>query len=133
MSTLMPRFFGDLFDWLETETPARGGHLIRIEDRITDSEYKIRAELPGCDPQKDIEIGVANGVLSIRCTREEQKQEHDRTEFRYGLMHRTVRLPANAKEEKIAAKYGSGILEVTVPLTEQKPSGRQIPIAIPAK
>src|SRR3954468_13915556 len=40
-----------------------------------------------------------------------------------------VRLPANAEEEKITARYHEGILEVTVPLTAAKATGRTIPIA----
>ena len=133
MTTLMPRFFGDLVDWFETEPLARPGQMIRIEDRLTDTEYLVRAELPGCDPQKDIQVTAEHGMLTIKCEREEQKQEHDRTEFRYGMLQRTIRLPGNAVDQKIAAKYDKGVLEVKVPLAEHKPAGRHIPIAIPAK
>ncbi|NUR50784.1 MAG: Hsp20/alpha crystallin family protein [Hamadaea sp.] len=133
MTTLMPRFFGELFDWFDPDTLTRPGQLIRVEDRLTETEYLVRAELPGCDPQKDIQVGVDHGLLTIRCTREEQKQAHDRTEFRYGVLQRAIRLPGAVKEEKISAKYADGILEVKVPLTEPKPTSRQIPVAIPAK
>jgi HSP20 family protein len=133
MSTLVPRFVGDLFEWFETEPLVRTGHMIRVEDRLTDNEYLVRAELPGCDPQKDIQVGVEHGMLTIKCMREEQKQEHDRTEFRYGLLQRIIRLPGNAVDQKIAAKYVNGVLEVKVPLAESKPQGRQISIAAPTK
>ncbi|MEV0267802.1 Hsp20/alpha crystallin family protein [Hamadaea sp. NPDC050747] len=133
MTTLMPRFFGDLFDWFDADTLTRPGHLIRVEDRLTDTEYLVRAELPGCDPQKDIQVGVEHGLLTIRCTREEEKQAHDRTEFRYGALQRIIRLPGAVQEDKISAKYAEGILEVTVPLAEAKPTVRQIPVLIPAK
>lgn len=133
MSTLMPRFVGDLFEWFDTEPLSRAGHMIRIEDRLTENEYLVRAELPGCDPQKDIQVAVDHGVLTIKCEREEQKQEHDRTEFRYGLLQRIIRLPGNAVDQKIAAKYDKGVLEVKVPLAEHKATGRQVPIAIAAK
>jgi HSP20 family protein len=133
MNTVMPRFVGDLFEWFDTEPIMRPGRVIRIEDRLTDTEYLIRAELPGCDPQKDIQVGVEQGLLTIKCEREEQKQEHDRTEFRYGALQRVIRLPGNAVDNKIAAKYDKGVLEVKVPLAEHKPSGRQIPVAVAAK
>jgi HSP20 family protein len=133
MNTVMPRFVGDLFEWFDTEPIMRPGRVIRIEDRLTDTEYLIRAELPGCDPQKDIQVGVEQGLLTIKCEREEQKQEHDRTEFRYGALQRVIRLPGNAVDNKIAAKYDKGVLEVKVPLAEHKPSGRQIPVAATAK
>jgi len=133
MTTLMPRFFGDLFDWFEAEPLMRPGQMIRIEDRLTDSEYLVRAELPGCDPQKEIQVTAEHGMLTIKCEREEQKQEHDRSEFRYGLQQRTIRLPGNAVDQKIAAKYDKGVLEVKVPLAEHKPAGRQIPVVFSAK
>jgi len=133
MTALMPRLFGDLFDWLETEPLVRPTQLIRIEDRQTDTEYMVRAELPGADPQKDIQLNVDHGILTLKCDREEQKLEHDRTEFRYGALQRSVRLPSNANEEKIKATFANGILEVKVPLAEHKAAGRQIPVAITAK
>ena len=52
-----------------------------------------------------------------------------RSEFRYGMLHRSVRLPANADEAAITATYDRGILEITVPLTAPEPAGRQIAIA----
>ena len=35
----------------------------------------------------------------------------NRTEFRYGMRHRSVRLPANADESRIKATYRKGIIE----------------------
>jgi HSP20 family protein len=61
--------------------------------------------------------------------RREEEKAVNRSEFRYGLLHRSVRLPANADEEHISAAYRNGILEVTVPLTAAEPAGRQIPVA----
>lgn len=133
MNTLVPRFVGDLFEWFDPEPLVRPGHMIRIEDRLSETEYLVRAELPGCDPQKDIQVNIEHGMLMIKCEREEQKQEHDRTEFRYGQLQRIIRLPGNAVEPKIAAKYDKGVLEVKVPLAEHKPAGRQVPIGIAAK
>jgi HSP20 family protein len=52
----------------------------------------------------------------------------NRSEFRYGAPHRSVRLPVNADEEHVTAK---GILEVTVPLTAPQPAGRKVPITVP--
>ena len=67
-------------------------------------------------------------MLTIHAERKEEKQARHRTEFRYGMMQRSVRLPANADEDKITARYGKGILEVTVPL-KAAPAAKQIEIA----
>jgi HSP20 family molecular chaperone IbpA len=64
MTTLIPRLFGDLVDLFGPE-PARLGTFIRIEDRLTDTEYVLRAELPGVDPEKDIEVTVHDGEPAV--------------------------------------------------------------------
>jgi HSP20 family protein len=129
MSALMPRFFGDMTDWFELEFPLRTGHMIRVEDLVTEHEYLLRAELPGVDPEKDVQVSVANGILTIHAERKEETQTRHRSEFRYGMLQRSVRLPANADEEHVAAKYGKGILEVAVPLKVTEPTTKQITIA----
>ena len=128
MAALLPRLFGDMTDWFEMEFP-RSVPAIRFEDRITDEEYMLRAELPGLDPEKDIQVSTLNGVLTVKAERREEEKELNRSEFRYGMLHRSVRLPANADESAIKATYRIGILEVTVPLTAPEPAGRQISIA----
>lgn len=130
MSALIPRLLGDLTDWLDADLVPRAGHLIRVEDHITDKEYQLRAELPGMDPDKDIQVSVDHGVLFIRAERREHEQFKGRSEFRYGLLQRSIRLPANADAEHIVAGYTNGVLEVTVPLTGQTPTGRQIPVTV---
>jgi HSP20 family protein len=129
VSALMPRFFGDFSDWFDLEFPLRTTHMIRVEDFLSEGEYRVRAELPGLDPDKDIQVTVDNGVLTIRAERRDETQTRNRTEFRYGMLHRSVRLPAGADETHIKAAYTKGILEVTVPLTTHEPTQRQIPVA----
>jgi len=128
MTTLLPRLLGDVSDWFDTEFPLRAGHLIRVEDNLSDQEYTLRAEIPGLDPEKDIQVRVSNGTLTIHAERRDEERTPRRSEFRYGLLQRIVRLPANADEEKITARYDKGILEVTVPLTAAETAGRQIAI-----
>jgi len=128
MTALMPRLLGDMTDWFELDFPLRG-NLIRVEDLMTEHEYTVRAELPGMDPEKDVQITVSNGILTIHAERREETQNRHRSEFRYGMLQRSVRLPANADEENVTAKYGKGILEVTVPLKAAEPTAKQITIA----
>jgi HSP20 family molecular chaperone IbpA len=128
MSALMPRLLGDLTGWFDTDFPVRTGHMIRVEDTLTDTEYLVRAELPGLEPGKDIQVTIDEGLLTISAERRELEHTRGRSEFRYGILQRSVRLPAVADTEHITAKYDNGILEVTVPLSGPEPSGRQIPI-----
>lgn len=136
MTALLPRLFGDVSDWFDSELPIRFADLpvrfsdmIRVEETLSEQEYLLRAEIPGLDPDKDVQVMVSAGMLTIRAERREEERTATRSEFRYGAMHRTVRLPANADEQKITANYGNGILTVTVPLTAPQPAGLKIPVA----
>jgi len=80
------------------------------------------------DPEKDLAVTVADRVLTIRAERTAEENNPHRSEFRYGVLQRAARLPANADEEKITARYADGILEVSVPLLAAEPTGRTIPI-----
>jgi len=44
MSALIPRLLGDTGDWIELELPSRAGHMIRVEDLLTEQEYTVRAD-----------------------------------------------------------------------------------------
>lgn len=128
MTALMPRLFTDLADWFETDFPSPARHLIRVEEETTDHGYTVRAELPGVDPEKDIEVSVDDGVMTICAERREHEEGKGRSEFRYGMLRRSVWLPSNADSEHITARYDKGVLEVTVPLTQPEPTGRKIPV-----
>jgi HSP20 family protein len=109
--------FGDMFDWLEapwTLLRPTSGHLMRVEDFVRDGSYVIRAELPGIDPEKDVEVTVADGLLTIKAERREEVADKHHSEFHYGTFSRSVTLPAGADEEHVEAIYGHGILEITV-------------------
>jgi HSP20 family molecular chaperone IbpA len=129
MSTpLMPRLLGDLADWVVLDRPQPAGNLIRVEDSLTDREYHLRAELPGLNPTENIYVSVDNGILHIHAEREERQEQQGRSEFRYGVMERAVRLPGSADPDGITATYDKGILDVTVPLKDKESAGRRIPV-----
>jgi HSP20 family protein len=126
MSTLTQRErqgpFVDILDWFDAPwgvfRPV-GDNPMRVEDFIKDGRYMLRAELPGIDPEKDLELTVSNGVLTIRAHRQEGTQTKYRSEFRYGVFTRSVKLPAGADEDHIQASYDAGVLEVAVTLHDQ--------------
>ena len=124
--------FPDLADWLESPwtgpPPFLTGQVFRLEEAIQDDRYVVRAELPGLDPENDIEVTVEGRILTIRAERRQQDNELYRSEFRYGSLARAVRLPATVDAADVTARYGKGVLEVSVPLREVKPEGTRIPI-----
>jgi HSP20 family molecular chaperone IbpA len=127
MTTLVPRLWAEMTDWFEQDLLPRAGGM-RLEDQLTDTEYRVRAELPGLDPEKDVQLTVAHGVLTIHAERKEEAQTKHRTEFRYGAFVRSVRLPVNADESKVSANYHDGILEITIPLAPMESATKRIAI-----
>lgn len=94
--------------------------MLRVEEFRKNVDLVIRAEMPGIDPDKDVDIQVRDHVLEIRAQRTEREEHEDkgeyRSEFRYGSFFRAVNLPTNAKEADVKAGYHDGILEVRVPV-----------------
>jgi HSP20 family molecular chaperone IbpA len=102
--------------------------LMRLEDEMKDGRYEVRAEIPGVDPAKDIDITVRDGQLTIKAERTEKKEFDGRSEFSYGSFVRTVSLPAGANEDDIKATYDKGILTVSVGVSEPKPAERRVQV-----
>jgi HSP20 family protein len=133
---LAPALFRGMFpdapDWpappwtaLLASWPARA---FRVEELVRDDRYVIRAELPGLDPARDIEVTVDGGTLTIHAERWQQDKEPTRTEFRYGSVTRSIRLPAQVDAHDITASYRKGILEVSIPMPAPAPEGTRIPV-----
>jgi HSP20 family protein len=127
-----PRF-PDLFEMLyEPWTPLlpfTTGRPFRVEDYVQEGNYVLRAELPGLDPEKDVEVSVEGRTLTIHAERHEEHKEPHHCEFHYGSLTRSVTLPEGADTEHIAAGYDQGILQVTVPLPKAKAESRRITVS----
>jgi len=128
-----------LNDWMDNWDPLhrdgfmRRDHMIRVEETMRDGTLEIRAELPGIDPDDDVEIDLVDGLLTISAERSDERSESDdgRTfsEFRYGSFQRSLRVPADTDPSKIAAEYRHGILTITVPMpSASKSETTRIPI-----
>jgi HSP20 family protein len=97
---------------------------------VRDGLYELWAELPGLDPDRDVEVAVAGEILTIRVQRPEDTRGRQHSEFRYGTAERSFRLPPSADLSRIQATYGHGILKVCVTLAPdtEAPAGRRIPV-----
>ena len=137
MSTLLHRdpkaLIPDLVDWFEEPFVTLRPYLaqpIRVEEYVEGDRYMIRAELAGIDPEKDVEVTVGSGYLTVRAERSDKIERKHRSEFRYGSFSRTLALPVNADEDAVTASYRDGILTISVGLkTEQKASAKKIEVA----
>ncbi len=86
-----------------------------IEVSDTDKEVKVTAELPGLE-EKDIDVELANGILSIKGEKKTETEDKDRlfSECYYGRFER--RIPVDeVEEDKVSASFKNGVLTVTLP------------------
>ena len=88
----------------------------------TPSTVGVRMDVPGMNSE-EIDIRLANGVLTISGERKEEMEEKGRTFHRversYGSFSRSITLPAAVAEDKVEAQYNDGVLTVTLQKTEE--------------
>ena len=104
---------------------------IRVEQFIDDGQYVVRAEIPGVDPEKEVDVTVIDGILKIHVERTEEKRDKAHSEFHYGRLMRSLTLPSGAMKDTAVATYTDGILEISFKVGEAKETGRHIAIEVP--
>lgn len=119
----MNRLFDDFwreFDGVGTSLMPSSG-FPRVEVIETEREVKVEAELAGLE-EKDIEVTLHNGILTIRGERlSESEDKHRRVSERYyGQFERRIALPAEVDGEKVTASFQKGVLTVTLPKTARE-------------
>jgi HSP20 family protein len=97
-----------------------------------DSAYEITVELPGMD-EKDIEVNLANGGLTIKGEKQDQKEEKKKDyylqERHYGAFERSFHVPEGVDKAKIEAAFKNGVLTLTLPKSaETKQAEKKIAV-----
>lgn len=120
---LFDSFMSDLRPWRSGLRfwDEREGELVpKVDVSETDKDIQVTADLPGID-EKDIEVTLSDGVLTIKGERKAEKEEKDekksyhRVERSYGLYSRSISLPGEVEEDKVKASFAKGVLTVTMP------------------
>ena len=120
---------------VETPRPAGAWQVAPAIDLVEKADaYEISAELPGLD-EKDVDIRLANGTLTIRGEKKEEKEEKRKdyylSERRYGSFQRSFRLPDGVDADRIEAGFARGVLTVKLPKTkEAQQSEKKIDITV---
>ena len=88
-----------------------------VDVREDESQIVIEAELPGMD-EKDIDVTLKNGVLSIKgekkTAHEEKKDDYHIRERSYGSFQRAFRMPDTIDDENVSASFENGVLKVAL-------------------
>lgn len=124
--------FLDFFNWSDSPwaalTQFRMAPTFRLEHFAEDGRFVVRAELPGLDVDKNVDVTVRDGILRIHAERQEARKDGQHSEFRYGSLSRSLELPRRAEVDKITASYDNGIVEIVVPLSEAEAADQRIEI-----
>jgi len=99
---------GDVDSWLRVEEYQEGDTLV------------VKAEVPGIDPDQDVEITLTGNQLHLDVRREEKSEHKSKhgchSEFHYGTFSRSVTLAPGVNKQDLRATYNDGVLEVRIPV-----------------
>ncbi len=119
------------FDRLLGARQLQGNWTPAFDITETDDAYKLTGDLPGM-PQRDIEVRVEDGILTVRGERKGPENgnldRHRRIERRHGKFTRAFRLPDDVNEDEVKAAYENGVLVLTLPRQEPVDTARVITV-----
>jgi len=114
---------GELLSWMESMTNPD----VRLEEYVEGDRRIVRADLPGIDPSRDIELEVDDGILRLRGERRAEEHDEHHTEIRYGSFERVISLPPGTTPQDVSAEYINGVLTVSMP-TKAPVASTRIPV-----
>ena len=89
--------------------------------------FTVECDLPGID-QKDIDINIASGVLTIKGEKKTEQKTDDRRVYKKetweGNFQRTISLPSVVEADKAEASFSNGVLKITLPKREEAQAKR---------
>jgi HSP20 family protein len=123
MPALFDDFLGrELFNWGNSNFSQTQTTVPSVNIKESAENFEVEVAAPGMD-KKDFNIQLENNTLTISSSKEhnEEKQEngYSRREFSYQSFQRSFILPKDVvDEDRIAAKYENGLLQLTIPKKE---------------
>jgi HSP20 family protein len=95
-------------------------------------EVVVKVEVPGMK-KGDIDVSLSEDSVTISGEKKKEEKVEEEDYYRYesssGSFSRTVRLPEYVNTDKAKAKFTDGVLEITLPMTEEaKKKGKKIKV-----
>lgn len=99
------------------------GEVAPLVDETEDEKaYHVAVELPGMN-EKDVEVSLSDGLLTIRGEKRQEEQEKGQDYYRkeraFGAFRRSLPIPGEVDESKIHASFKNGVLTVDLPKSEE--------------
>jgi HSP20 family protein len=130
MNRLLEDFFGET---AEERAPAEMMRVPSVDVVDRDNDILVRAEMPGIDKNR-IKVEATPDAVMIRAEmkkeEEEKKESYLRRERRMGYFQRLIPLPAEVKPNEVKASYHDGVLEITLPKSEQAKAKQPVRVNI---
>ena len=124
---LLPSIFGDnLFDnFMDDMFPQQGRKpfkampsIMKTDIKETEDQYVLSVELPGFK-KEDVKLHLKDGYLNISASAQSEDEEKDgkflRRERYTGAMTRSFYVGEDLSEEDVKAKFGNGVLTLSLP------------------
>jgi HSP20 family protein len=131
----MNRLFSDAFRGLDEGGEQQAGWTFNpvVDVEQQEGQYEITIELPGV-AMNDINVEMKEDVLVISGSKERKQTtgqgEQQRSERIYGSFQRSFRLPDDAIEDQVNARFADGVLTVSIPRDQHQSrmAGRRIEV-----
>lgn len=110
------------------------GYVPAVDMARDGADVVITLELPGVDVERDVDIEVAQGRLTIRGERKEVLENTDQgrqvlvRELRYGSFRREFALPETVGPEAVQASYDRGLLHVRIKDLAKPAVAHKVPV-----
>ncbi|MEH2436740.1 MAG: Hsp20/alpha crystallin family protein [Nostoc sp.] len=122
----LQRQLNNIFEDTRVPSSFLDGGLSKVpaaEIQETENAIHLKLELPGIEA-KDLDVQVTEKAVYVSGERKsETKIEEEgvtRSEFHYGKFQRVIPLSARIQNTNVTADYKDGILNLTLPKTEQE-------------
>jgi HSP20 family protein len=106
----------------QSAAPAPSAWTPAVDVAETEEAITLHVEVPGLKLE-EIDIELTGDTLTIRGERkrvqEEQQDNFVRVERSYGRFQRSFTLATPVQNDKVSAAYRDGILEITLPKSEE--------------
>jgi HSP20 family protein len=127
----MDRLFEDFFGGRAGSLWERAGEPA-VEMSDTKDAVVVKAQVPGMS-KENVQVSMTEGALTLKGEMKEEEKKEDknyhRREFRYGAFTRTIPLPMAVQADKATAQLKDGVLEITIPKSEQT-KVKEIPVKV---
>ena len=126
METRFEDFFSKPFSFLPSWMPMMKMHGMEFSpsiDILTEGDnVVVKAELPGMK-KEDIDVTLTHDTITISGEKKREKKidkkDYHSIERSYGSFKRSFSLPSEVQTEKASAKFEHGLLEISIPKTEE--------------